>query len=95
MAKKEKIGYKPLDTAYTRDIDAWFIIVMIVFFFPIGIWLMWTRTSWKKWLKITVTSIVAALFLVRFVANAVQVYNAQQNAPDGETTAIVETLEEP
>ena len=48
MAKKEKIGYKPIDNAYTKDIDAWFIIVMIVFLFPIGIYLMWTRTSWAS-----------------------------------------------
>ena len=91
MAKKQKIGYQPLDTAYTKDIDAWFIIVMIIFLFPIGIWLMWTRTSWKKWIKITVTSLIVALFVIRFVATAAQTTPAQG---DSETTAaIVETTD--
>ena len=72
MAKKEKIGYKQLDNAYTRDIDAWFIVIMLAFFFPVGLWLMWTRTSWKTWIKITVTAVVVLLFVSNIVTNIVQ-----------------------
>lgn len=92
MAKKEKIGYKPIDNAYTRDIDAWFIILMIVIFFPVGLYLMWTRTSFPKWVKVTVTSIFVALFLVKLVSTAVQSGTAKD--PNSETTvAEVTTVE--
>lgn len=93
MAKKEKIGYKPIDNAYTKDIDAWFIIVMIVFLFPIGIYLMWTRTSWAKWLKITVTAVIAALFLVKLVTTSIQ-SAANANAGSETTSAVVESVED-
>ena len=65
MAKKQKIGYQPLDTASTREIDAWFIILLLIFplCFPFGLYLMWKRTSWKKWVKILVTAIVAAALI--------------------------------
>ena len=68
MPKKQKIGYQPLETAYTRDIDVWFIVLMLALFFPIGLYLMWTRTSWKNWIKILVTALIAALFLSRIVS---------------------------
>lgn len=92
MAKKEKIGYKPIDNAYTRDIDAWFIILMIVIFFPVGLYLMWTRTSFPKWVKVTVTSIFVALFLVKLVSTAVQ-SGSGENA-DGETAVTAVTTVE-
>ena len=89
MAKKNQIGYKPTDSAYTKDIDAWFIIVLLIFFFPVGLWLMWTRTSWKKWVKVLVTLLIALLFL----SNAVQVFRdiqATKAAETGiETTAVI------
>ena len=91
MAKKQKIGYQPIDTAYTRDIDTWFIVVMILFLFPIGLWLMWTRTSWKKWVKIVVT-VVVALF---FVTNAISIATDTPTPPNGaETTEAVFVLPE-
>ena len=92
MAKKEKIGYKPIDNAYTRDIDAWFIVVMTIFLPPVGIYLMWARTSWKKWIKILVSALVAVLFLARLIVPAVT--ESAGSAPGGETTAIEETLAE-
>ena len=85
MAKKQKIGYQPTGTAYTRDIDAWFIILMLAIFFPIGLYLMWTRTSWKLWIKASVTALIAVLFLSRIVT--------MMTAPSdtgGETTANTE-----
>jgi multisubunit Na+/H+ antiporter MnhC subunit len=68
MAKKQKIGYQPTGAAYTRDIDAWFIFLMLAIFFPIGLYLMWTRTSWKLWIKASVTALIVILFLSRIVA---------------------------
>ena len=91
MAKKQKIGYQPIDTAYTRDIDTWFIVVMILFLFPIGLWLMWTRTSWKKWVKIVVTVIVALFF----VTNAISIATEPPASPSSvETTEAVFVLPE-
>lgn len=86
MAKKQKIGYQPIDNAYTRDIDAWFIILMTLVLFPVGVWLMWTRTSWKRWVKVLVTVLVALLFLLRIVGGIYQSTVAPPSA-DAETTA--------
>lgn len=87
MAKKQTIGYQPIDTAYTKDIDAWFIIVMIIFFFPMGLWLMWTRTSWTKTAKILCTVIVAVLF----ISNAIGIVRDYTQGGE-ETTAQAEDV---
>ena len=92
MPKKKKIGYQPIDSAYTKDIDAWFIIVLIIFFFPIGVWLMWTRTSWARWIKITVTAAIAALFLSKFIATAVQSGGAVKSSETTEVVCAVEGI---
>lgn len=41
----------------------WFIILMLIFVFPLGIFLMWRYTSWKKFWKISVTVLIALIFL--------------------------------
>lgn len=89
MAKKERIGYKPIDNAYTKDIDAWFIILLLIVFFPVGLYLMWTRTSWPKWLKATVTSLCVALFFVKLVSTSLNSNAA--TASGAETTAAAVT----
>ena len=90
MAKKQKIGYQPIDTAYTRDIDAWFIIVMTLVLFPVGLWLMWTRTSWKRWVKILVTAVVVLLLALRIVGG---IYQSSLTPPtDAETTAAARLI---
>jgi putative effector of murein hydrolase LrgA (UPF0299 family) len=88
MAKKQTIGYQPIDTAYTKDIDAWFIIVMIIFFFPMGLWLMWTRTSWTKSAKVLCTVIVAVLF----VSNAIGIVRDYTQSSGDETTEQTESV---
>ena len=92
MAKKEKIGYKPIDNAYTRDIDAWFIVVMTIILPPVGIYLMWARTSWKKWIKITVTTVIVCLFLVKLVSTAINP-PAGADANSETTSASIESVE--
>jgi succinate dehydrogenase hydrophobic anchor subunit len=89
MAKKQKISYQPLDTASTREIDAWFIIVLLVFplCFPFGIYLMWKRTSWKTWLKILVTAIVAVALISNSVALFIKTPPAQP-APPASAAAV-------
>ena len=89
MAQKQKIGYQPLETASTREIDAWFIILLLILplCFPFGIYLMWKRTSWKKWLKILVTAIVAAAL----ISNSIALFKKTPPAETpSESTAAVE-----
>lgn len=45
---------------YQRD---WFIVLMLIVFFPVGIFLMWKYTSWKKVAKIIVTVIFSLILL--------------------------------
>lgn len=90
MAKKQEIGYKPVETAYTRDIDTWFIVLLLVLFFPLGLWLMWTRTSWKKVTKIIVTILIVILF----INNGVRVAGNIRDAENAETNTSTPTVED-
>lgn len=91
MPKKEKIGYKPTSTAETRDIAAWFIILLVAipFCFPVAIYLAWKRTAWKRWVKILFTAVVLLFFVTRLVSVSL----ASGNGTGNETTAAVETVE--
>ncbi|MGV3244277.1 Ltp family lipoprotein [Staphylococcus sp. 11261D007BR] len=46
--------------------SAWFTILTLVFFFPIGLYLMWKHMGWKKWVKITITVIIAIIAINSF-----------------------------
>lgn len=35
----------------------WFIILTVLFVFPLGLFLMWKYAKWKNWIKIALTSI--------------------------------------
>ena len=93
MAKKEKIGYKPLDNAYTRDIDTWFIILTIIVFFPVGLYLMWTRTSFPRWLKVTVTALFVVLFLTKLVSTALNSGAATDSGTETTAAAVTAVTE--
>lgn len=41
----------------------WFIIVMLIYVFPVGLFLMWKYTTWKQWVKIAVTAVIAITWL--------------------------------
>lgn len=45
----------------------WFVILMIIFLFPIGLILMWMQTNWKKSVKWVVTVVV---LLIAFTAGS-------------------------
>lgn len=42
----------------------WFIILMLVVFFPVGLYLMWSKANWSKVAKIIVTVAIAILGVV-------------------------------
>lgn len=46
----------------------WFIVLMLIVFFPAGLFLMWNNCDWKKPVKVII-SIVIALIVVCCVAN--------------------------
>lgn len=46
----------------------WFILLLLVFFFPVGLFLMWKYADWKKAIKIIVTVVVAIMFIYGVVS---------------------------
>ena len=41
----------------------WFIVVMLIYVFPVGLFLMWKYTNWKQWVKIAVSVVIAIIWL--------------------------------
>lgn len=39
--------------------STWFTILMLLFVFPVGLFLMWKYKDWKLWIKIAVTVLIA------------------------------------
>lgn len=46
----------------------WFVILMLVLFFPVGLFLMWKYTNWRNYAKIIVTVVIALLVVVSYVS---------------------------
>lgn len=42
----------------------WVIALLIIYFFPVGLYLMWKHTNWKKGVKMLITSIFAFYLLL-------------------------------
>ena len=51
------------------------IILLLTFFFPIGIYLMWRSSDWHKWAKILVTS-----FFALFILSVINSPNSSNNS---------------
>lgn len=47
---------------------SWGIILMLILFFPVGIFLMWKYSDWNKIIKIIITAILAMFFLIGMVS---------------------------
>ncbi|MCH5296345.1 MAG: hypothetical protein J1E85_01600 [Ruminococcus sp.] len=45
-------------------IKNWIVILLLIVFFPIGFYLMWAKTNWKKVIKIVVTIIISLYFII-------------------------------
>lgn len=48
----------------------WVIILLIIYFFPVGLYLMWKHTDWKKGIKILISSIFVFYLIMFFVGIA-------------------------
>lgn len=68
----------------------WFIIVMLVVFFPVGLYLMWAKTNWSKAAKIIVTVAIAILGMIAFVTDD----DTEETKPKQETSQTAHKTEE-
>lgn len=59
-ANPPKINLPIKQKWYTK---AWFTIFMLIFFFPVGLYLMWKYRTWNKLVKIIITAIFVLMFL--------------------------------
>lgn len=48
----------------------WWIILWLVIFFPVGLYLMWKNTNWRKVTKIVVTSIIGIMTVVSLISDS-------------------------
>lgn len=46
------------------------VIILLIVFFPVGLYLMWKKTDWKKPIKIVVTVVIAILVIVYSISAA-------------------------
>lgn len=46
---------------------SWITILLLILFFPIGLFLMWQYRSWNKWLKISLTSVGLLVVLLSWL----------------------------
>lgn len=53
---------------YQQD---WAIIALLVFFFPVGLYLMWKHASWQPRVKLAISGSLAVLVVIVVVASAV------------------------
>ena len=51
-------------TAHQRRSRNIGVVLRLIFCFPLGLYVMWTRTSWSKWVKVAVSALVAAVLVV-------------------------------
>lgn len=47
-----------------------FIILLLIFFFPVGLFLMWKYTNWGKKVKIAISAIIAVFFGISLISSA-------------------------
>src|SRR5699024_4779265 len=47
----------------------WFVILTLIFVFPIGLYLMWRHTDWKPKTKKIVTGIVSFIFVLNLFSS--------------------------
>lgn len=64
----------------------WFIILMLVLFFPVGLFLMWKNAKWHKTVKIIVTALIVVMAIF---SNGSE---ESKNVETKDTNAEVETV---
>ena len=69
---------------YEKD---WFVILMLILFFPVGLFLMWKYSKWQKVAKIIVTIVIAAIAIFSDASKE------SKNVETKNTNAEVETVD--
>lgn len=46
-------------------------ILLLIFFFPLGLYFMWAKTNWNKVVKIIISSFFGVIFLISFISSFV------------------------
>ena len=67
----------------------WFIILMLVLFFPVGLFLMWKNAKWHKTVKIIVTALIVVMAI--FSNGSEESKNVETKDTNAEVETIVET----
>ena len=73
---------------------AWFVIIMLVLFAPIGLYIMWAKTDWSKTAKIVATVLVACLYLYVYITD-VSKRNLSNTQSNSNSTFSEESEEKP
>jgi hypothetical protein len=78
---------------YRTDIG---IVVLLVFFFPVGLYLMWRYTSWHKKVKWGITGFYGLLFVLTAIFSPSESYTnsvnkSQEKIPNGRVNQTVTT----
>ena len=60
----------------------WFIILMLIFLFPVGLVLMWKYSNWVKGLKMCITVVIALMFMGQTITACDSDQNATQHEPN-------------
>ena len=67
----------------------WFIILMLVVFFPVGLFLMWKNAKWHKTVKIIVTALIVVMAI--FSNGSEESKNVETKDTNAEVETVVET----
>ena len=67
----------------------WFIILMLVLFFPVGLFLMWKNAKWNKTVKIIVTALIVVMAI--FSNGSEESKNVETKDTNAEVETVVET----
>ncbi|GAA3722869.1 DUF4352 domain-containing protein [Salinicoccus jeotgali] len=78
---------------------SWFVIIMLIIFFPIGLYLMWAHTNWNKAAKWIVTAAIAVIGLSSLITGEDETDTAGTEVATGteqseEATSAPATVEE-
>ncbi|HDI6744083.1 TPA: calcium-binding protein, partial [Staphylococcus aureus] len=66
--------------------STWFTVLTLIFFFPVGLFLMWKYMKWKRWVKILITVLIAIIAIVN-ITNPPE----SNKQPQKESTTIEES----
>jgi len=63
--------------------QTWGVVLLLIFFFPVGLYLMWKHTGWHKYIKIGVS--------VLCIIGLIGAFTDNKNNPQNNTSAIIST----